>query len=126
MEWLRSYRPDLVDRYEGLYARGAYAPREEQERLRRMLATTQARTGREPPRRSPADSRGVRRSRDDMRAEQRAASPGTSLRRARLAGEAWPPMAPERAAGTDGAGDSKRSERSDSPRVRVGRQEALF
>ena len=27
MEWLRSYRPDLVERYEALYARGAYAPR---------------------------------------------------------------------------------------------------
>ena len=27
MEWLRSYRPDLVERYEELYARGAYVPR---------------------------------------------------------------------------------------------------
>ena len=27
MDWLRSYRPDLVPRYEELYARGAYAPR---------------------------------------------------------------------------------------------------
>ena len=26
MDWLRSYRPDLVERYEKLYARGAYAP----------------------------------------------------------------------------------------------------
>ena len=26
MDWLRSYRPDLVPRYESLYARGAYAP----------------------------------------------------------------------------------------------------
>jgi DNA repair photolyase len=33
MEWLRSYRPDLVGRYEELYARSAYAPRVEQERL---------------------------------------------------------------------------------------------
>jgi DNA repair photolyase len=33
MEWLRSYRPDLVERYEQLYARSAYAPRAEQERL---------------------------------------------------------------------------------------------
>ena len=33
MEWLRSYRPDLVERYEELYARGAYAPRVEQERI---------------------------------------------------------------------------------------------
>jgi DNA repair photolyase len=33
MDWLRSYRPDLVEYYEELYARGAYAPRAEQERL---------------------------------------------------------------------------------------------
>ena len=33
MEWLRSYRPDLVPRYEKLYARGAYAPKAEQERI---------------------------------------------------------------------------------------------
>ncbi|HEY0345077.1 MAG TPA: intein-containing Rv2578c family radical SAM protein [Solirubrobacteraceae bacterium] len=32
-EWLRSYRPDLVETYEALYARGAYAPRAERERL---------------------------------------------------------------------------------------------
>ena len=25
-DWLRSYRPDLVPRYERLYARGAYVP----------------------------------------------------------------------------------------------------
>jgi DNA repair photolyase len=33
MDWLRSYRPDLVPRYESLYARGAYAPQAERERL---------------------------------------------------------------------------------------------
>jgi DNA repair photolyase len=33
MDWLRSYRPDLVEHYEELYARGAYAPRAEQERM---------------------------------------------------------------------------------------------
>jgi DNA repair photolyase len=33
MDWLRSYRPDLVERYERLYARGAYAPQAERERL---------------------------------------------------------------------------------------------
>ena len=33
MDWLRSYRPDLVEYYEQLYARGAYAPRAEQERM---------------------------------------------------------------------------------------------
>jgi DNA repair photolyase len=46
MDWLRSYRPDLVERYEELYARGAYLPRVEQERIgalvRRARAATQA------------------------------------------------------------------------------------
>ncbi len=37
MEWLRSYRPDLVDRYEELYERGAYLPPAEQARLRGLL-----------------------------------------------------------------------------------------
>jgi DNA repair photolyase len=59
MEWLRSYRPDLVPRYEELYRRGAYAPREEQDRHRALLRAVRARTPGAPPRRSPADSRGV-------------------------------------------------------------------
>jgi DNA repair photolyase len=33
MDWLRCQRPDLVPRYEKLYRRGAYAPREERARL---------------------------------------------------------------------------------------------
>jgi DNA repair photolyase len=33
MDWLRSARPDLVPRYEKLYARGAYAPPAERRRL---------------------------------------------------------------------------------------------
>jgi DNA repair photolyase len=37
MDWLRSYRPDLVDRYEELYARGAYAPETERRRLAGLL-----------------------------------------------------------------------------------------
>jgi DNA repair photolyase len=37
MDWLRSYRPDLVPRYEELYARGAYAPKEERERIARLI-----------------------------------------------------------------------------------------
>jgi DNA repair photolyase len=36
-EWLRSYRPDLVPRYEQLYARGAYVGREERERIEALL-----------------------------------------------------------------------------------------
>ena len=37
MEWLRSYRPDLVERYELLYARGAYVGSEERERIHALL-----------------------------------------------------------------------------------------
>jgi DNA repair photolyase len=36
-DWLRQYRPDLVDRYERLYSRGAYMPSKEQERLRALV-----------------------------------------------------------------------------------------
>jgi DNA repair photolyase len=49
-DWLRQYRPDLLPHYEALYARGAYLPRPEQERLSRM-----ARSGR-----GARGSRGVR------------------------------------------------------------------
>jgi DNA repair photolyase len=37
-DWLRSHRPDLLPRYEKLYARGAYAPKEERERLSAMVS----------------------------------------------------------------------------------------
>jgi DNA repair photolyase len=37
MDWLKSQRPDLVPRYERLYSRGAYAPREERERLSNLV-----------------------------------------------------------------------------------------
>jgi DNA repair photolyase len=43
MEWLRSYRPDLVDRYEELYARGAYAPPAVRDRLAGMVRRSGAR-----------------------------------------------------------------------------------
>ena len=48
MDWLRSYRPDLVERYEELYARGAYLPRVEQERIGALVrrARTVTRTPR--------------------------------------------------------------------------------
>jgi DNA repair photolyase len=52
MGWLRSQRPDLVPRYERLYRRGAYAPREERERLaalvRRRLRAGSRRFARAP------------------------------------------------------------------------------
>jgi DNA repair photolyase len=37
MDWLRAKRPDLLPRYQELYRRGAYAPREERERLSRLV-----------------------------------------------------------------------------------------
>jgi DNA repair photolyase len=45
MDWLRSYRPDLVPRYEALYARGAYAPKAERERLSRLVRAGRRVTG---------------------------------------------------------------------------------
>jgi DNA repair photolyase len=48
MDWLRAKRPDLVPRYEELYRRGAYAPKEVQERASRLarLPGTPARSRR--------------------------------------------------------------------------------
>jgi DNA repair photolyase len=37
MDWLKSQRPDLVPRYQELYRKGAYAPREERDRLSRLV-----------------------------------------------------------------------------------------
>jgi DNA repair photolyase len=37
LDWLRSYRPDLVETYERLYARGAYAPVQERRRLAALV-----------------------------------------------------------------------------------------
>jgi DNA repair photolyase len=37
-DWLRQYRPDLVDRYERLYSRGAYLPKAEASRLNEMVS----------------------------------------------------------------------------------------
>ncbi len=60
MDWLRSSRPDLVPRYEALYARSAYAPQGERERLMGLV-----RDGRVPTLPSPTrDHRGVRRGGD--------------------------------------------------------------
>jgi hypothetical protein len=111
MEWLRSYRPDLVERYEGLYRRGAYAPRDEQDRLRRLLRTTRTQTGHEPPRRSPADSRGVRPGGAMGSTVAPESAPAPSLHRASPSRASSPPTPPER----------------DRPAVPpAGRQEALF
>jgi hypothetical protein len=45
MDWLRSQRPDLVPRYERLYARGAYAPKAERARLSELVWRGRARIG---------------------------------------------------------------------------------
>jgi DNA repair photolyase len=75
MDWLRSYRPDLVPRYEELYARGAYAPKEIRDRfaamVRRGRPALRWRVPSDLPRRAstggerhPADERGKSRARD--------------------------------------------------------------
>ncbi|MGH2838732.1 MAG: radical SAM protein [Thermoleophilaceae bacterium] len=50
MDWLESYRPDLVPRYERLYGRGAYAPTSERNRMNELVKDTWARVapGRKP------------------------------------------------------------------------------
>jgi DNA repair photolyase len=49
-DWLRAYRPDLIPRYEQLYARGAYAPKTERDRISRLVRSG----GRVGPRPDPA------------------------------------------------------------------------
>ena len=48
MDWLQAQRPDLVPRYEELYRRGAYAPREERQRLASMVRRGRIPTGSGP------------------------------------------------------------------------------
>jgi DNA repair photolyase len=48
MGWLRSQRPDLVERYEKLYARGAYAPNHERERHAKLVREARKRVGAAP------------------------------------------------------------------------------
>ena len=62
MDWLRSYRPDLVPRYEELYAGRAYAPKAERERISGLIR----RRGRLTP---------FTRGRTDMRAPEPAPEP---------------------------------------------------
>ncbi len=49
MDWLRATRPDLVPHYERLYARGAYAPRDERTRLSRLVRDRLDPVRRAPP-----------------------------------------------------------------------------
>ena len=76
MDWLRAYRPDLVERYEELYARGAYAPSRAQRR--RAPSAAGATAAAEPARRR------ARRDRDeavDREVRSRAAGAGIAADR---------------------------------------------
>jgi DNA repair photolyase len=74
-DWLRQYRPDLVPRYEELYARGAYMRRAESDRLSGMV-----RSGRRN--RDIGNTRGRMRTRDKA-AKQRPATTSSAGRRER-------------------------------------------
>jgi hypothetical protein len=43
-EWLREHRPDLVERYERLYASGAYLPADERRTIERAAGAPWARS----------------------------------------------------------------------------------
>jgi hypothetical protein len=57
---LRSYRPDLVEHYEELYARGAYLQQPDRDRFAGLLRAGGA-PGARPFRRDPADDRPLER-----------------------------------------------------------------
>jgi DNA repair photolyase len=44
-DWIRQYRPDLIPRYEELYARGAYLPADERTRLTNLVRVGSGRRG---------------------------------------------------------------------------------
>jgi DNA repair photolyase len=56
MDWLRDQRPELVTRYEQLYRGGAYAPREERDRLSGLVRRRGAPRGFRSLRSSPAQT----------------------------------------------------------------------
>jgi DNA repair photolyase len=63
MDWLRANRPDLVPRYEALYARGAYAPAGERRRMSALVKPRRTRAGGRPLRGidpAPNEPRGPR------------------------------------------------------------------
>ena len=48
-EWLESYRPDLIPKYEQMYARGAYAPKAERERIMNLVRDARPDSALTPP-----------------------------------------------------------------------------
>ena len=59
-DWLKERRPELLDRYKELYAKGAYAPSEERKRLQALTDVPRRRR----PGRSPRPARGPRAARE--------------------------------------------------------------
>lgn len=90
MDWLRSYRPELVPRYEELYGgRRSYAPPAERERIARVLKrgkdNVQKRTGVRPGARHstwPVDLRNAAKDTDGVGPVVRARPMGQPVRRA--------------------------------------------
>jgi DNA repair photolyase len=60
-DWLRTYRPDLLPRYEELYGRGAYVPGEERKRLQQVVDGVRPKTRPRRPRPRPGTGRGRQR-----------------------------------------------------------------
>ena len=81
-EWLEAYRPDLIPRYEQLYARGAYAPKAERERIANLVRDARADT---PMTRLPDDRLRTPRSRPPQRRFAKAKPPAGRLMRGGLA-----------------------------------------
>ncbi|HEU4976681.1 MAG TPA: radical SAM protein [Baekduia sp.] len=77
LEWLAAYRPDLLEHYEELYARGAYLPAHERERLSGLLQRAGARRAK-PFRRDPAPARSAAQ-RADRRAGGRCATAAAAM-----------------------------------------------
>ena len=57
-DWLRVYRPDLLPRYEELYARGAYVPGDERKRLQQVVDSVRPKNRPRRPRPRPGTARG--------------------------------------------------------------------
>jgi hypothetical protein len=74
MEWLRSYRPDLVAHYEELYARGAYVSKAERERISALLRRGPARRS-GPVLRNPGRDRNGAREHDPITMPERRPPP---------------------------------------------------
>jgi DNA repair photolyase len=64
-DWLRQYRPDLVPRYERLFAKGAYMRSDERERLAKLARTRSA----------PRRFRGTRAAAEEPRERRRQRQP---------------------------------------------------